>query len=497
MRPPAPGEPPVAAQRVIIVGAGSAGRLVAREIAQRARLGLVAVGFVDDDPSKLGARIEGLNVLGPCRELGRVVAETEAELGVLAMPSANGRVVREISSLCAALGFRLRTIPSLAEILSGTLEVSAVRDLDVSDLLRRSPIPIDAQAGEYLRGASVLVTGAGGSIGSEICRQVLRHDPSRLTLLDLSENALYEIDRQLRGLNRSPEIVPLIGNIRDRAKMHRVLKGLAPKVVFHAAAYKHIPLTEVNEDEAVLNIIFGTRNLLEAAAAASVQRFVLISTDKAVHPAGIMGACKRVAELLAVEAARRKQGCVVAVRFGNVLASSGSVVPLFREQIAAGGPVTVRHKEVERYFMTLQEASSLVVSAAALGEGGETFVLDMGAPVKVLSLAQDLIRLSGREPGLDIEITFTGLRPGEKIRESLFLESETAEQTRHPRIWSARSTVSVPPLASDWLEGLEALALSGANSAVRERLREFFPGLGRADETEGPVVPSTKDASCP
>lgn len=496
MKPSTPGHPSPAPQRVIIVGAGSAGRLVAREIAQRSRLGLVAVGFVDDDPAKLGGRIEGLDVLGSTRDLGRIAAETRADLGVLAMPSASGRVVREISSLCDTLGFRLRTVPSLAEILSGTLEVSAVRDLDVSDLLRRSPIPVDAAAGEYLRGASVLVTGAGGSIGSEICRQVLRHEPARLILLDLSESALYEIDRQLRGLHRPAEIVPLIGNIRDRAKMARVFSSLAPNVVFHAAAYKHIPLTEANEDEAVLNIIVGTRNLLEAAAIAGVERFVLISTDKAVHPKGIMGASKRVAELLAAEAARRAGGCVVAVRFGNVLASSGSVVPLFREQIANGGPVTVRHPEVERYFMTLEEASSLVVSAAALGRGGETFVLDMGAPVKILDLAKDLIHLSGREPGADIEIVFTGMQPGEKMRESLFMETEVAERTRHPRIWSARSKESPTPLASAWLDELEAMALSGANHAVRERLRAFFPALGESDADETSAAASIEGVSC-
>ncbi|MCL4817748.1 MAG: polysaccharide biosynthesis protein [Vicinamibacteria bacterium] len=468
---------------VIVIGAGSAGALVARTIAECPEMGLAVVGFVDDSPDKQERSVEGLPVLGVTADLPGLVSKTGASLAVLAMPSAPGPTVRRIVTLCRELRLALRTVPSLAEILSGAAGVATLREIDASDLLQRSPAPHDPAAGDYLRGARVLVSGAGGSIGTELCRQILRFAPASLVLLDVAENALYEVDRHLRERAAATELVPVLGSVGASAWLHRLLEQQRPNVVFHAAARKHVPLSELNPDEAVLTNVFGTRNLLQACEAFGVERLVHVSTDKAVTAAGVMGASKRIAEQLVSEAARRSGSAFVAVRFGNVLGSSGSVVPLFREQIARGGPVTVGHPDLERYFMTIAEAVSLLVAAGDLGCPGDLFVLDMGPPVRIVSLAQDLMRLSGLAPERDADIVFTGLRPGEALREALFLDAEEPAPTRNPRIRVARPRSPPSPLAPAALVALEAAALRGDPAEIRRRLRDLVPAYpGRPRE---------------
>ncbi len=462
--------------RVLIFGAGDAGALIVREIGANPDLGLEAVAFLDDDASKKGLRIHNIPVLGDRSVLAEVIKAHTIDAAVIAMPTAPGRVIREITELCRRLALPVKTIPGLYEILGGAVKVSAIREVQLEDLLRREPVKIDLkQVGQYLGGVSVLVTGAGGSIGSELCRQIARFEPRRLILLELAENHLYQIDRELTGRFPSLEVVPIVGDIRDAGKVEAVFSKYTPKVVFHAAAHKHVPLMERNVDELVLNNIFGTRNVIEASLRHPVKRFVLISTDKAVNPKSAMGVTKRVAELLAQNAARASQCAIVVVRFGNVLGSSGSVVPLFKEQIAGGGPVTVTHPEIDRYFMTIPEAVSLIIQAAALGGGGEIFVLNMGEPVKITDMASDMIRLSGLEPGQDIEIVYSGLRPGEKLHEELFRGTEAPRQTAHPQILVVQGDLCDPSKLQPALKELETLAQTRDAGKLIAKLQEIVP----------------------
>ncbi len=437
-------------KRVLIVGAGDAGFMLVREFEQQPHLGVHVVGLVDDDVTKINRTMGGVPVLGRHAEIPDIVKRHAVERIIIAMPSAGADVLRETMAICRDTDAELKTLPPVGELVAGRVRAQDVRDVRIEDLLRREPVATDLSAiSGYLHGKRVLVTGAGGSIGSELCRQVCTFEPAQLVLLDHSENAVFEIDAELRERFPRVSLAPVIGDVRSRTKMEQVCAVYRPQVVFHAAAHKHVPLMEVNPDEAIANNVLGTRNVAEAAARCGAERFVMVSTDKAVNPGNVMGATKRLAELVVqgMQAAQGGQGSAaagpsetpggtrfVSVRFGNVLGSRGSVIPLFQRQIDQGGPVTVTHPDMTRYFMTIPEAVQLILQAAAMGRGGEVFVLDMGEPVRIADLAHDLIRLSGLVPGKDIDIVYTGVRPGEKLFEELVNDGETVRKTSHEKI---------------------------------------------------------------
>jgi FlaA1/EpsC-like NDP-sugar epimerase len=471
-------------QGVIIVGAGEAGGMVARELRANPQIGLHPIAFLDDDPAKVGNHVHGIPVLGTRKDLVQVAGDHGVREVIIAMPTAPGSVMREIKDAGVYAGLHVRTVPAIFDIISGKVAVSQLREVQIEDLLRRKPVETDRKAvRELVGGATVLVTGAGGSIGSEICRQVAKLGARELILLGHGENSLFDIHNELRDARPLVELVPVVADIRDATRIRRVFDIYRPAVVFHAAAHKHVPLMELNPEEAVTNNVLGTRNVLAAAEATGVGRFVFISTDKAVNPINVMGATKLLAEALVHESAVRTGRPYVSVRFGNVLASRGSVVPLFRAQIEKGGPLTVTHPEMTRYFMTIPEAVQLVLQAAALGSGGETFLLDMGEPVKIVDLAKDMIQLSGLEVGSDIDIVYTGLRPGEKLFEELYSSTEEFERTQHDKIFRLRSNGQT----SRSLPLLDAL-LGAAQHGDALRLRQLlgdavpvFPVTGKGD----------------
>ena len=430
---------------VLILGAGDAGVLVAREFKKhQVQQGVRLVGFIDDDLSKRGQVIQGFPVLGTREDLRRIVEEREISEIVIAMPSVPYSKLREIIELCEGLAVKMKTVPGVYEILEGKVNLQHLKEVEIEDLLRRPPVEGDVEGiSSYLAGKTVMVTGAGGSIGAELCRQLARLDPQKLVLLDQSENDLFRMEWELKKDCPRLEFYPLVRDIQDRPSLEQVFINLGPQVIFHAAAYKHVPLMEANPEEAVKNNVLGSKNLLDLAVRHGVERFVVISTDKAVKPSNVMGATKRAVEIyMQYQAHQNNAGAFCAVRFGNVLGSRGSVVPIFKEQIAAGGPVTVTHPGMTRYFMTIPEAVQLVIQAGAFGKKGEIFVLDMGEPVKVVDLAKDMIILSGLQPGKDIEIKFTGVRPGEKLTEELFSDKENFALTKHRRIFVAPDALS-------------------------------------------------------
>ncbi len=429
------GRPGGRPRRVLVVGAGDAGAMIVREMKNNPSVGLEPVGYVDDNPAKIGMRIRDLPILGERHSIPALVRDLEVDEVLIAMPTAPGQAIREIKELCETIPVPYKTVPGIYELLNGTVSVNQIREVQIEDLLRRDPVRIRSDDGLHLQDQCVLITGAGGSIGSELCRQVARRRPAQMILLGHGENSIYLIFQELSARFPQVKLTPAIADVRDRSRLSRIFQAHQPQVVFHAAAHKHVPLMEQNAEEAFTNNVLGTRNLLEIAQEKGVRHFVLISSDKAVNPINIMGATKRIAELLVQDAAQRTGDNYVAVRFGNVLGSRGSVVPLFKQQIAAGGPVTVTHPDMERYFMTIPEAVYLVLQAAAFGQSGELYVLDMGEPVKIVDLARDLITLSGLLPDRDIAIEFTGVRQGEKMRERLFLEGEDYETTRHEKIF--------------------------------------------------------------
>jgi len=426
-------------KKILIYGAGDSGALIAGEIQERDMRTQRIVGFIDDDPDKWGQYLMGIKILGS----GRILASTIKELGVdeiiIAMPSVDGVVVRSIVEQCRAIGgCDVKTVPGLYELINGEVSVEQIRNVQVEDLLRREPVKLDQdRISSYLAGKRVLVTGAGGSIGSELCRQIIRMGPSSLTLLGRGENSIYEIDNELKAKSQDVAIDAVIADVRDRYRMEMVFSRVRPQVVFHAAAHKHVPLMERQPVEAVCNNIFGTKNVAEAADRYKTETFVMISTDKAVNPTSVMGASKRVAEMVIQNMNSTSATKFVAVRFGNVLGSRGSVIPLFKKQIAAGGPITVTHPEMVRYFMTIPEAAMLVLQAGSMAQGGEVFVLDMGDPVKIVEMARDLIQLSGLVPDVDIKLEFPGLRPGEKLYEELLTAEEGTAATKHQKIFTA------------------------------------------------------------
>ncbi len=429
-------------KRVLIVGAGDAGAMVAREMRSNPKSGLKPVGFIDDNPAKIGILLRDLPVLGASIDLPRLVRVHQADEVLIATPTAPGKAIRRIVGLCQEAGVEYQTIPSIYELISGQVSVNYLRNIQIDDLLRRAPVEVDEPGiSSYLTGKRVLITGAGGSIGSELTRQVARYNPAALLLLGHGENSIYDIIQEMQSTFLDLDIQACIADIRDTERIEYIFQYYQPEVVFHAAAHKHVPLMETNISEAVSNNVLGTQVILRVARKTEVERLVLISSDKAVDPINIMGATKRTAELLIQDMAQRHQANFVAVRFGNVLGSRGSVVPLFQQQIAQGGPITITHPNMDRFFMTIPEAVHLVVQAGALGYGGEIFVLNMGQPIKVVDLARDMLKLSGLSPDEDIDIVFTGIRPGEKLSERLFSTHETVQPTSHSKILA----ISSPP----------------------------------------------------
>ena len=428
-------------RRAIVVGAGVAGGMIVRELIENAQLGIIPIALIDDDPHKHGLRLHNVPVVGPLSTLEKVARDMVATDVVIAMPSASGRALRDVLRQATDAGLQTRTVPGLYEILSGEKRVNALRQIEIQDLLRREPIKTDlAQVASLVTGKVVMVTGAGGSIGSELCRQLARLEPAKIVALGRGENSIFELQHEMSRSFPQVRIDPVIADVRDHSRINRVLSEHRPFSVFHAAAHKHVPLMEANVAEAVLNNVLGTQNLVSLSMQYDVEHFVLISTDKAVRSTSVMGATKRIAEHIVHQCALNGGRGYVSVRFGNVLGSRGSVVPTFMRQIAEGGPVTITHPDMTRFFMTIPEAVQLVLQAAALGNEGEVFVLDMGEPVRVFDLATDLIRLSGLEPEADIEVQFTGMRPGEKLYEEMFFTGANITPTNHPKILRARDS---------------------------------------------------------
>jgi FlaA1/EpsC-like NDP-sugar epimerase len=423
-------------QKALLIGAGSAGVMVAREVGTNPQLGFQVVGFLDDDPDKHGTVIHGFKVMGGTDRMSGVSRALGADLAVISMARVPASSIRRIVGLAEEAGLKVQIIPGLYDILNGKVNISKIRDVAIEDLLGRKPVQLDQETiQKFVTGKRVLVSGAGGSIGSEICRQICRFGPLELTLMDQAENPLFHIHRELLTTFPDMTLAPIVGNVANRRRMKQVIGHCRPEVVFHAAAHKHVPLMEQNPGEAVRNNIHGSRNLADLAHEFLVEAFVMISTDKAVNPKSVMGASKRFAEMYIQALSAKSNTRFITVRFGNVLGSEGSVVPIFKEQIARGGPVTVTHPEMKRYFMTIPEASQLVLQASVMGKGGEIFILEMGDPILIVNLARDLIRLSGFQPDEDIKIAYSGMRPGEKLYEEINLSEEHAAKTKHPRIW--------------------------------------------------------------
>ncbi len=466
------------AKRVLIVGAGDAGALVVREMQKNPQINLVPIGYLDDAKEKQNNQIYGVPVVGSLNDLAKTLDNRQVDEVIIAIPSAPGRVVRLVADVCRLKGVPFRTMPGIYELIGGRVSVNRLRDVDITDLLRRDLTRInDELVGAAISGKTVLVTGAGGSIGSELCRQIARWGPASLILLGHGENSIFEALIELREDYPSLPIRPVIADIRDYPRMMDVFITLRPEIVFHAAAHKHVPLMEVNVNEAVTNNILGTQNVVNVCNATDVKRLVMISTDKAIRPVNVMGATKRMAEMIVLDTARRTGKAFSVVRFGNVLGSRGSVVPLFKRQIARGGPVTVTHPEMKRYFMTIPEAVHLVLQASAMGESAEVFVLNMGQQVRILDLAEDLIRLSGLQPGKDIEIVFTGIRPGEKLAEDLWDEGHTFVRTKHPDIYRLESqdNLNGEPLQQS-VDEMIRLSQEGDTTSVVSLMDELIPG---------------------
>ncbi len=494
-------------KEVIVVGAGDAGRLIVQEMQRSRMLRYTPIGFVDDDPRKRGTRILGVRVLGAIADLPRLLREHKPDEVLIAMPSASGDARRRIVELAQGTRIPVKTLPGLYELISGDLGLAGqIRPVQVEDVLGREQVEVDfGSVASYLRGQTVLVTGAGGSIGSELCRQIAHVGPTRLILVDNAETPLFEIERELVGERDFTPAVPKLIDVKDRRAMRReVFEKYRPTVVFHAAAYKHVPLMETHPLESVRNNVVATRTVAELAAEFDVERFVLVSTDKAVNPKTVMGQSKALCEWIVESLGQRRdvKTRFVAVRFGNVLNSSGSVIPTFRRQIEKGGPVTVTHPEMTRFFMTIPEAVSLVVQAGAIGGRGQVFVLDMGEPVKIVDLATNMIRLSGKEPrlpgdpdggALDVRIQFVGSRPGEKIHEELWGEHEAVGETAHPKIMR----LSRPPVDPAWLEEqvaeLERLAGEGDTLEVVAKLGAIV----RAPQRVAAPVPADEPTAAP
>jgi len=465
-------------KNLIIIGAGDCGEKIYREIRDNASLRYNVVGFLDDSQTKIGRTIHGIPVFGRIDDVITIIKKVNADEGLIAIPSAHGEQMRRIVTLCNSSGIPFKTIPSYGELIDGRVSVKAIRDVAYRDLLGREVIKLDKESiGAYLQGQCILVTGAGGSIGSELCRQICRFRPKSLILYERAESPLYEIELELKQSFRDIEIITLLADIQDKKQLEKTFKTHRPQTVFHAAAYKHVPMLELQPWKAIENNIRGTANVVEVTNKYNVERFVFVSTDKAVRPVNVMGASKRVAEMLV----QSQNSCDLShtrfmiVRFGNVVGSVGSVVPLFKKQIEKGGPITVTHPEVVRYFMTIPEACQLILQTAAMGKGGEIFLLDMGTSIKIDDMARDLIRLSGFEPDVDIKIEYIGLRPGEKLFEELIIEGEGVIPTNHGKIMVLKGTDCNLQLLNGKVDMLTKIAEDYEIEKIKTKLQEIVP----------------------
>jgi len=465
-------------RRLIIVGAGDAGALVVREIQKNPQMKLLPVGFLDDNPAKQNQQIYGIPVVGTITDLSKVLEKFSVDEVIIAIPSAPGRVVRLVADICRLKNIPFRTMPGIYELLGGSVNVNRLREVDITDLLRRQPTYMNEEIiGSSISGKVVLITGAGGSIGKELCRQIARWGPSELIMVGHGENSIFESLLDLRESFTGLSIIPIIADMRDKNRLNQIVSKHQPQLVFHAAAHKHVPMMELNIEEAVTNNILGTKNLVEVCIQHDIEKFVMISTDKAIRPKNVMGASKRISEMIVLNAARKHNKSYCVVRFGNVLGSRGSVVPLFKRQIARGGPITITHPDMKRYFMTIPEAVYLVLQSAGMASGGETFVLNMGDQIRIVDLAEDLIRLSGLEPGRDVEIVFTGSRPGEKLEEDLWDEGLTFQRTNHPDIYhlSTQDDLEMDDLERV-IQDLVEMASKGKVSQIINIFDERIPG---------------------
>jgi FlaA1/EpsC-like NDP-sugar epimerase len=466
------------ARRVLIVGAGNAGELLVRDMLSDANYNCLPVGFLDDDPVKHKKKIHGIPVVGTIDDIKKAAERLDAQEIIVAIPSSSTAVKQKILAASEGCTVPIKTLPSVRSLLGDSVLLQQVRPMNLDDLLQREPIQTDRQElHPLITGKTLLVTGAGGSIGSELCRQIARHKPQALVLFERYENALHSLLLELRAAFPEVKMHPIIGDVTVHDRVSEVFRQTGPDIVFHAAAHKHVPLMELNPKEAIRNNILGTRVVAEVALKTGVDRFVLISTDKAVNPSSIMGVTKRIAEHLVQEFNHTGLTKFTVVRFGNVLGSNGSVVPLFSEQIRRGGPVTVTHPEIKRFFMTIPEAVHLVLQASVMGRGGEVFVLDMGEPIKVADLARNMIVLAGLVPGKDVDIIFTGLRPGEKLYEELFEDGEQVEPTTHPKIHRAVGTPVPVGELSEWLESLQANLPKSDEEELVQDLKRLVPSF--------------------
>ena len=478
-------------RRILIVGAGDAGEALMREIVRTHARRYEPIGFVDDSPLKRGERIHGVRVLGGIESVSAIVHDKKVDEVVVALPSASGREMRRIVDLCSKAGASIRTLPGTDRLIDGKVTINQLQSVNIEDLLGREPVVLDSRVIEgTLCDRIVMITGAGGSIGSELCRQICRFKPKSVVLVEQAENNLFHVHRNLLQLFPDILLVPYIADICDTKRLEAIFDQERPQVVFHAAAHKHVPMMEWNPGEAIKNNVFGTKKVADLSAKYAVEKFVMVSTDKAVNPTSIMGVSKRCAEIYVQALSQRSKTQFVTVRFGNVLGSEGSVVPLFKEQIARGGPVTVTHPDMKRYFMTIPEASQLVLQAGAMGNGGEIFILDMGEPVKVVDLARDLIRLSGLVPNDDIEIRFTGIRPGEKLFEELATDEEHATKTVHPKIFVGNFKPYTWDAVQRGLDELHDVSERADSAFVRlafaRLVPEFLGGVHAHEPTEAP-----------
>ena len=465
-------------KNLIIIGAGDCGEKIYREIRDNSALKYNIVGFLDDSKNKIGRTIHGVPVLGRIDDIKVLIKKGKADEALIATPSARGQQMRRIVELCKTSGIPFKTIPGYGELIDGKVTINAIREVAYRDLLGREMIKLDEkQIGAYLKGQNVLVTGAGGSIGSELCRQICRFKPGSILLFERAESPLYEIELELKKNFVDINVVPILADIQDKLQIEKVFKKYKPQTVFHAAAYKHVPMLELQPWKDLENNIQGTANLVEIVSKFNVERFVFVSTDKAVRPTNVMGASKRVAEMLVN--CQNKNGFSTArfiiVRFGNVVGSVGSVVPLFKKQIEKGGPVTVTHPDVTRFFMTIPEASQLILQAGAMGNGGEIYLLDMGTTIKISDMARDLIRLSGFEPDEDIKIEYIGLRPGEKLYEELITEGENIVSTSHEKIMVLKSMECNLQILNGQIDELATLAANQNEKKIKAKLKEIVP----------------------
>lgn len=476
-------------ENILIIGAGAGGALVLNEIKNNIQLNKKVVGFIDDNNQKIGRFIRGIKVLGNRDDISRIVLEKNVSEIIIAISRVEDSNLKEIIQRCKETGLPVKIIPSVSELIDNKFSINSIRDVKVEDLLGRTVVQLEREGiNDYIKGNTILVTGGGGSIGSELCRQIAKFLPKEIIILDIYENNAYDIQNKLIREFKDINIVTLIGSVRDKVRIEQIFKTYKPQIVFHAAAHKHVPLMEYSPSEAIKNNVGGTYNIAQYACKYDVKKFVLISTDKAVNPTNIMGATKRICEMIIQSINSKSKTEFVAVRFGNVLGSNGSVVPLFKKQIEDGGPVTLTHKDITRYFMTIPEAAQLVLQAGAYARGGEIFVLDMGEPVKIYDLAYNLIKLSGFEPNVDIDIEITGLRPGEKLYEELLMSEEGLTETKHKKIFIGKPNDFDFEYISNKISELIELSIYGSVEEIKNKLKEIVPTYKEPHEVNKEVA---------